>query len=465
MRYGRAQITGAAGTRLRLYPQAPFLAGYATPETVTLSPPAGSVSLGPADERMYTLWPAGKPHPYGLVATPARCQLYLPPWNGPILAPARPDRQGHFDRIPVNAPEFELAHAYGAARFVLDIWEGYLGHPVHWHFSQEIPQLEISIFHGFANSRAGYGFLELGSERGADGKVHPFALNFDVVAHELGHLIIYSAVGLPDPIDDTGDYYGFQESGADIISLLAAAHFASVVEEMFAQTRGNINALNRLNRFAELSSQEQIRVACNDVRLRRFAHGWIDEHDLSLPLTGCLFDILVDIFHEMLLERGLIEPAVEDLLDRIERNPAALPVIQSLFDRAYPPRAAAFHDAFADARDHLGRSFGIVLGRLRGASVTYARIIEALLAIDREQNCGRFARLIRSNALWRDIGRVQVGPRIGSPNPESHSASARTLTPDTLAATHRPPVRGRHRAARGWRAPPHRPIRLRAHNA
>ena len=80
---------------------------------------------------------------------------------------------------------------------------------------------------------------------------------------------------------------------------------------------------------------QQIRMVSNGVRLAVFANGWRKEHDLSLPLTGAVFDIWVDIFHESLLDRQLIGPQVEDLADQVERVPEYQGLIQSLFDRAY----------------------------------------------------------------------------------------------------------------------------------
>ena len=453
MRYGRAPIAGEGGTRVRLFPQAPFLARYRVPEVITLSPRPGTVGPGPSDARMYALWPVGKPRPYGLIEAPdAPPMLYLPPWDGPSRPPALPGPDGHFDRIAVGSDQFELAHSYGVVRFTLDIWEAYLGNRVRWHFEQDHPQLEISIFRDFDNSRGGYGFLELGSETRPDGTVEAFDLNLDIVAHETGHLIIYATVGLPDPVDDTPDYYAFHEFAADLVALLTAAHFGSVVDEMFEQTRGNINALNRLNRFAELSDQEQIRTSCNDVRLRQFAAGWTDEHLVSMPLTGCVFDILTDLFHELLVERRLVPRTAADLVDQVERDPAMLPIIQAVFDDAFPRDPAGFFETFADARDTLGFYLARCWQGLRGQPVTYARVIEQLLAADREATGGRYAGMIRENADWRDIGRVEIGPRLARPDRRSHGSSDRTITPaEAPSPQHQAPRGGRGTGGRAWR--------------
>lgn len=425
----RRRVPKLEATRVRLFPQAPFLARYREPETVRLSVPAGSVGAGPEDASMYAIRPIGKPGPYGLLPTLPPTVL-LPPWDGRIGMPAVPSPQGHFDHLLPGTDPFILAHAYGCARFVLDVWEAYLGERVRWHFRSEVPRLEISDFPFFANARAGWGFLELGAEPHADGSSDPYALNFDIVAHEMGHLIIYSVVGVPDPEDDTSDYYGFHESAADVVALLAAAHFASVVDEVFEQTRGNLYAINRLSSFGEITSSTQIRIASNGVSLETFALGWTDEHDLSLPLTGMTFDIIVDIFHECLKERGLISGAAEDLADRLEYVPERADELQDLFDRDYARQALGFHEAFADARDIIGTYLAYAWTWLASRPLTYAGVARALLRVDRELNRGRYARIIRNNALLRGIGLVEVGPRLAPASPDSHGCSVRVMVPE-----------------------------------
>ncbi|HZT19677.1 MAG TPA: hypothetical protein VFA23_09755, partial [Dongiaceae bacterium] len=82
--------------------------------------------------------PIGKRTPYGVNIGPyGTPYLDLPPWRGPIRPPAQPGPDGHFDHIPVGLPAFAQAHVFGTARFVLDIWERYLGRPVRWHFARD----------------------------------------------------------------------------------------------------------------------------------------------------------------------------------------------------------------------------------------------------------------------------------------------------------------------------------------
>jgi len=88
---------------------------------------------------------------------------------------------------------------------VLDIWERYFGRPIEWHFARDYRQLEIVIRPRVDNAYAGYGFLEVGAHPMPDGTLAPFALNFDVMAHELGHLILYSTIGVPSKGAERGN--------------------------------------------------------------------------------------------------------------------------------------------------------------------------------------------------------------------------------------------------------------------
>jgi hypothetical protein len=440
------------GTRFRLYPQAPY--GSATPvepETVWLAAPPGSIGPGPQDDRMYTVDPVGKAQPYGIVPTPQGGLLvYGPPWRGPIRPPARPDAEGHFDHLEADTPEFEPAHAYGCARFVLDVWETYFGRPLRWHFERDYRRLEISLLRDLDNATAGYGFMELGANF-AGGKAQLFSLNFDIIAHEIGHLIIYSELGLPRLDQIEGEYFGFHESAADLCALVSVLHFDAVVDDLLATTSGNLYTFNELNRFAELSEVDQIRVAGNASKLSDFALGWSDEHDLSQPLTGAIFDTFIDIFHESLVDRALISPEVEDLMDRIEREPKYEGVIQALFDQAFAANPPGFKLALLDARDHLGAVLAETWRRLSPNSLNYDDVGDLLLDIDVELTGGRFQQAILNNFLWRDIGVVAVGPRLFAPGPDSHALSVRTLTPESLPAPQRLSYRERWEIAR--RAP------------
>ena len=424
--------TASPGTRFRLYPQPSFVNALVEPETVCISSPAGSVGPGPSDHRAYTVYPIGKEQPYGISQDLRDGSLLLPPWQGPIHDPALPDANGHFDHLEPGTKQFEMAHLFGSVRFVLDVWEHYFGRPIRWHFEPDFPRVELSILRSLQNAYSGYGFIEVGGHGSGEDFV-PFSLNFDVIAHEVGHAIIYTELGIPDPQRQTGEYFGFHESAADLVSLIASLHFDTVVDDLLLTTRGNLYTLNQLSRMAELSQKEQIRISSNDRRLSEFAKGWKKEHELSQPLTGAFFDILVDIFHEQLLEMGLITPVVEDLSDQLLATPDYALVMQRLFDDAFARDPDGFKMALLHTRDILGTYLAETWDVIETDDLNYIDVATIFEEVDRELNGGRYLQLIRGNFDLRDIGWVEVGPQLRPLGKDSHAASVRTLVPGWIA--------------------------------
>ena len=105
--------------------------------------------------------------------------------------------QGNFDHYEPHQPGFMAAHVFGCVRFTLDVWERYLGQPIEWHFRDAYDRLEISLLPWWDNAQYGYGFLEVGSQQDESGHLLPFGLDFDIIAHEVGHAVIYSVLGVP----------------------------------------------------------------------------------------------------------------------------------------------------------------------------------------------------------------------------------------------------------------------------
>lgn len=414
------------GTRFKLFPQPQFLDNFSEPEIVQVSSVPGSLGPGPSDNRMYTIFPIGKEQPYGI--SPDGSDVLAPPWTGDVEAPAMPDAEGHFDYLEPGTPQFETAHLFGTVRFVMDIWEGYFDREIPWQGDRSYERQELTILPSLENAYSGYGFIEMGGDV-QEGQYRPFSLNFDVIAHELGHAIIYSEVGVPDPENVTGEYFGFHESAADLVALISSLHFNSLVDLLLENTSGNLYTLNTVNRMAELANNKQIRIAANDRRLCEFVPGWVKEHHLSQPLTGAFFDILVDIFHEMLLDYGAISPEMEDLSDQLLATPDYAPVMQELFDEAYADHPEQFKLALLDARDIMGTFLADTWQQLSRRDLNFVDVAEAFIAVDRAHTGGRFENLIRGNFRMRDIGLVDVGPQLAPLGKDSHANSVRTLQP------------------------------------
>ncbi len=392
------------GTKFRLFPQPGFLEPFQEPETVWVSPRAGSIGPGPADDRMYVVDTINKEQPYQFP--------YLPPYDGPARPPVEPNEFGHFDHLEAGSREFEAAHMYGTLRRVLDIWEGYFGKRIDWHFQDRYRRLELIPLLDWDNAQSGYGFIETGYEETDEKEIRPFSLNFDVLAHELGHSIMFSQVGFPAEGADTAEFFAFHESAGDMLALVSVLHFDSVVDHLLRSCSGNLYTLNELNRIGELSQTDQIRVANNSLKMSDFRDGWTNVHDLAQPLTGAVFDILVDVFQRTLLERGLISRELWNLAESVPEETVDVDEIQAMFDEAYRGRHEEFKQALLEARDYIGTSLARTWSRLSPHNLTFADVGDTLLAVDRELTGGKYRATIFDNFVWREIGAIPAGPKL-----------------------------------------------------
>jgi len=395
-----------SGTRFRVYPQAPVLESIEEPETIWVSKTPGTIGPGPADQQMIVRDAIEKHSPYE--------PPYFPPYRGAVHAPARPDSQGHFDHIHPGTREFTAAHMYAVIRRVLDVWEVYFGRPVRWHFEDVFERLELIPQLLWDNAQSGFGFIESGYRKNAAGELQLFCLNFDVLAHEIGHSIIYSEVGSPVPATESPEYFGFQESAADMTALIGVLHFDSVVNRLLNDTHGNLYALNELNRVAELSEVEQIRIASNDRRMSDFAAGWEKEHHLSQPLTGALFDVLVEIYQQLLIDNGVIDQSLADTAYNALEPDVDEILIQRAFDMAFVGQHAQFKQALLLARDYVGNLLAEVWTQLSAHHLRYVDVGHALLDADRQLGGGKFHDQIFDCFWWREIGAIEPGPKIGA---------------------------------------------------
>jgi hypothetical protein len=393
------------GVRFRLFPQAPVLPAFAEPETVVILRAPGSIGAGPSDERMYVADAVDKTRPYAFP--------YLPPFTGPVEPSVQPGPDGHFDHVEIGTRAFNAAHMYGSIRFVLDIWEGYFGGPIEWHFGDDYARLELIPHLDWDNAQSGYGFIETGFGYDEDYGEHPFALNFDILSHELGHSFVFAVVGTPPIEDVTAAYLGFQEAASDIVTLISTLHFRSVVDHVLAETSGNIYVQNELNRFAETSPTQQIRDAGNSLRMDDVPDldtpleqlSQRDHHLIGQPLTGAVFDVLVELFQTILVQRDLISEELNALSHRAEEggiDAAGEARIQEMFDVAFEDRAEAFAEALIDARDVVGAITADALTRLQ-PDLTYPQVAAAFLAADHEITGGDLHDLIVESFGWRGI--------------------------------------------------------------
>jgi hypothetical protein len=400
-----------AGTRFRLFAQAPVLQAFRDPETVWIAREPGTIGPGPSDERMYAVDALDKPSPYEYP--------YLPPYTGPACPPVASDGAGHFDHLEVADPRFRAAHMYGTVRRVLDIWQGYFGHRIAWHFGRLLPRLELVPYVEWENAHAGFGFIETGYEPDEEGRPRLHCLNFDVLAHELGHQIVYGVVGSPAPGAETVEYFGFHESAGDLVALIAVLHFDTVVDHVLRRSAGNLYNLSELSRIGEISETTQIRIADNPLRMSDVADVATPvellcqpaRHGLAQPLTGAVFDLLVDIYQRTLVERGLISEALDRASGRVSGIPVDDPAIQTAFSAAYAGRHDGFKAALQDTRDYVGAALARAWRRLSPRYLTYDHVLDRLLWADDALTGGDYRKTIVDSFAWREIG--AGAPRAG----------------------------------------------------
>ncbi|AIC30236.1 peptidase GluZincin family protein (plasmid) [Rhizobium etli bv. mimosae str. IE4771] len=311
-----------------------------------IGPSAGPILAGPSDARIYVANPLEAKSPY---AAP-----YIPPYPGLLQPPAEPGPDGHFDHIGPGAPAFLATHSYACTRRVLDICESYLGRSIVWFFQPTLERLEIvpRIPH-WQNAQSGFGFLELG-ESEEHGLASCFALNFDAVAHEMGHLILLSELGILESDGSRCDFFAYHEAIADFISLLGLLHFDTALDRLLRRTGGNLLLHNELDKFAELSDEKQVRSLNNSLRIGDVSR---EVHDRSKPFAAGLFDCLIEVYQSLLFERGLsdIDPRrFSDL--RQQMAPALIEEALHGSPASYELMHFAAKAALQEARDIIGQA-------------------------------------------------------------------------------------------------------------
>jgi hypothetical protein len=396
------------GTRFRLYPQ--WNEGWTEPELVTLSSPLGSLGPGPSELTLSAILPLDKQGPYDP-------PTYGPPYDGPCAPAPAPDAAGNFDHIDFLAPQFLPVHLFGCVRRTLDVWEGYLGRRVTWWHADVHPRLELGALVQWNNAQSGPGFIEMGIRRNDQGERQLFALNYDVVAHETGHTILFAEIGVPSPQRIGAQFLAFHESFADLVALVGALHFPSVTVRLLEQTAGNLYALNLISRIGEMSPVAQIRTADNTVTMRDVAGlrllsdgSWYDPigedrnaHALAQPLTGAMFDLFVEIYQAGLDARGALPPGADAREWTRRQAEARLPHSHAAMERAMAVFGDAFYAALADARDLLGGCMAHVMRTIEPEWVTFDRVAGLVLEAAIEQGWGRLLSELTELFLARGI--------------------------------------------------------------
>ena len=219
-----------------------------------------------------------------------------------------------------------------------------------------------------------------------------------------------------NPGDRAIDYGGFHESSGDLTAIVALLHFHSFVDYLLDQTHGDLLTVNGLDRVGELSDSREIRVALNAKRMSDVGD---EPHERSLPLTGAIFDTMVEVFQKTLVGKGLITQDLRDASNNIPSDTVALDPaeIQRQFTAAYTGHESAFKETLLEARDYIGALLAKTWGTLSADFLTYHDVLRGLIRSDQEVSAGDNQAIIRDCFAWREI----------SPPPTSLLLRPRTL--------------------------------------
>jgi hypothetical protein len=398
-----------AGIRFRVFPQPRSLRGFRSPEVLAIDQSHGPIRPGPQDDSLYVI-DADDKEPYRDDAT-GEYRGY-PPYRGLIRAPAYPGRDGHFDHLRPGTREFSAGAMFATVRYVRAVWEHYLGGPLDWWFRYTYPRLELIPRVNSQVGWSGLGFVECGFPpvRGRPDRRDPYSDNFDIVAHEMGHIMLKRLIGDPFRHRKPFMYRAHEEAGADLTAMVVSLHFDSVVDQLLARTHGNLFTPSTLSRMGELRiprspTERSVRSLFNHETLtsarRTMEREGRAPHRYSGPFSGAVFDLLVELYERNLTRRSLIPPT----LSRRSRNTGEVepPAITREFARHYRRAETAFKDALLDARDTLGRLLACAWDATSPHGLTYGRVVANLIAADEQLHRGAHTALIRRLFRARQI--------------------------------------------------------------
>jgi hypothetical protein len=391
------------GTKFRIFAQSPAL-GFA-PELVRLRARPGTISAGPRDSTIHVIDVRRKfPYRRDRDATFRTRPPY--PRRAPRFPAARP-RRGHFDHLVPGTRAFGAAAAFAVVRLVLEIWEHHLGRPIPWHFRKTFgSSLEVIPRVSSDNAWSGDGYLEFGYPfyPDAEERETPFGLNFEVVAHETGHLILKSVIGTMPDDEKSLMHRAHEEAAADLVALLSALHLDSVLNLALERTRGKLFSINPISSVGEWgrTSFDRLRALFNDSTMSwARSSRTMDKYRLARPFEGAAFDAFVEIYEDRLVALRAI-PRVLAMESRHAPRPV-IPALRRRFDTWYTRRPDAFRHALAGARDDFARLLARTWEITRRDGVTFAGVVANMLTADRGLFRGRYARILRRSFGARGI--------------------------------------------------------------
>ncbi len=288
---------------------------------------------------------------------------------------AEPDANGNF-HFTQDDPKFDAANTYAVARQTLEISQKYAGREIPWSFTESLDREEMLIHpHAGANTANAFyssdaGSVNFFSYQDGDRNIRRTGMQPDVIAHEVGHAVLDAirpsyirAFNVPSG--------GYHESFGDMLSFIRALHEPDVVDQLKAETKGDLGKSNIASRLAEelgqtLIGTPSLRDAIND-------HKFADQHFLSY--TGNKKDGANSFGTEPHAYANLFTGAFYD-------------AFQATYEQAAADPDLTFHQAIAKARDTMGHLLFRATELAPMGNPAYPEMAQAFIQADMLDNEG-----------------------------------------------------------------------------
>ncbi len=380
--------------------------GFERPRLVHVDARPASLRPGPSGSRFVVIDARNKT-PYRDVSTGE--YVWRPPYPRALrrFRPAAANAQGHFDTILPRTRQFTQAALYATVATVAAIWEHYLGRRVDWGVPGGPRRLELipRVTKLGDNAWTGDGYIECGFAH--RDPAQPYAEDFDVIAHEVGHHFLKRVIGAAPRGRRAFEHKSHEEAAADLVSLVAVLHFDYVAARVLEQTQGKLFSVNLLSEIGEYrrgrSGRWRGRLYFHNRTMRAVASARRrgDRYTYGQPFRGAAFEILVEIYEAHLVRRGLIPAELGRLSTQV--TAAGHPAIRRAFATHYRHNPDGFAEALADATADFARLLTFAWRRTRRTGATFSKVAAHLLAADRRLFRSRYEGAIRRAFRRRKI--------------------------------------------------------------
>jgi len=212
----------------------------------------------------------------------------------------KPDESGDFISGTYSEDELDAVHTFGIARYIIDVFEGSLGRPIHW--SWEVGGKAEPIAFSIRNNDINARYLKSAKTIELDffGPPHDrkyYCRSVDIIAHETAHALLDGLKPLWNKSNI--ETQGLIETFCDLAAMFFITSQLDLCEEVIKETNGDLKKESILTQFgvgygSDQRNNSPIRSALNrKIFKRNLAYAY----DFSAVLTGTLYELLCEMIN------------------------------------------------------------------------------------------------------------------------------------------------------------------------